>query len=400
MASGTTYTKGDYYATLPGAYVEHLNPALWQSPDLDNIQGRAPTYLRGPSQYLTLYPMAWLDSYAEIAAVLLGVYAVVIFAAAFVMWRALSDAAGRAAPAAGVVAATLMFFPLLQAYVAREFEVVTVLALALALWAMVRDRQAAAGAWLAYLALFKYLPLIALPYLALRRWWRALAGFAVSAGVLLALAHWLFGLQHFTNNHIPNVAAGLVSSLGTTQDFCDGPDRLHRFSDAMQETNLRFALCGVGRVLPVPPVAAYLAIVLATIAAAGLGFVRLERSPQPLAPAAERWRRVWELSLLVIVYSTFFYSHYYYLCVLIVPLNALLVRAWPAPVFRPWPLGLWMAAYLLLAAFALPPSFLSRVLGTDVWWLYMRSQAYFAGEMLLLGLVLREYLTVEVRSEK
>ena len=72
-------THGDYYAAMPGAYVRAVNPTLWDSPDLQGAWGyHLDTYFHGPTQYLTLYPVAYLDSYAQIAAVLLPIYAVAL----------------------------------------------------------------------------------------------------------------------------------------------------------------------------------------------------------------------------------------------------------------------------------------------------------------------------------
>src|SRR5437868_14309129 len=66
---------GDFAATMPGAYAETLNPRLWNSADLQGSWGfQKRLYLYGPTQYLTLYPIVFLDSYAQIAAVLLWVY--------------------------------------------------------------------------------------------------------------------------------------------------------------------------------------------------------------------------------------------------------------------------------------------------------------------------------------
>jgi hypothetical protein len=396
MAGGSTYSRGDYYATLPGAYVETLNPALWSSPDLTEIAGKQPTYLRGPSQFLTLYPLAYLDSYEEIAFVLLWVYLGVILFAALVMWKALSEAAGQRASVTAVLVSTLLFFPLLQAYVAREFEVVTVLACALALWAAVRRRFSIVGGLLAYLSLFKYLPIVGMPYLVARRSWAGLAGFTVVAVALLALADRAFGLDRFYNNHIPAMASGLATSLASTRAFCDGAQPLLRFSHSNQETSMRFALCAFQDWSPIPMPLIYLALLALMAGLAVAGFLRLERVPQPLPRSTDAWRGVWELSLVVIAYTTAFYSHYYYLSVLIVPLNALLVRAWFDGRAERWRnLMLWAGSYVLLGAFLVPPTFLSRQLGVDVFGLYMRSHAYFAGELLLVGLVLQRYLTLE-----
>ena len=65
-------------------------------------------------------------------------------------------------------------------------------------------------------------------------------------------------------------------------------------------------------------VAIYLGLIAATLLTLGYGFFRLESAARKAG--VERWRRILELSAVVIVYTTFFLTHYYYLTVLIVPL--------------------------------------------------------------------------------
>ena len=122
---GLTYSIGDFYSTLPGAYVQSLNPTLWASPDLTNMVGRVSHYHRGPTQYLTTYPLSFLDSYREIAIVLLVVYAVLIPGTAYLMWRTFAPGSRDYQLLALVISSSLLFFPTLQAYIAREFELVT-----------------------------------------------------------------------------------------------------------------------------------------------------------------------------------------------------------------------------------------------------------------------------------
>ena len=110
----------------------------------------------------------------------------------------------------------------------------------------------------------------------------------------------------------------------------------------------------------------------------------------------ERWRRVWEFSLLILVSTTFFYAHNYYLALLILPMNSVLSRLTGAPFRLSAPLILAPLAYLLLTSFLVPPTYLSRALGFDVWELYFASLAYFSGTMVLLGLVLHQYVTLPV----
>ena len=393
---GLSYSIGDFYATLPGVYVETLNPTLWASPDLTDVQGKSSFYHRGPTQYLTALPLSFLDSYREIALVLLGVFAILIAGAAFVMWRAFGGPGRDPILLMLILSASLVFYPTLQAYVAREFEIVIMVATTLLFAAALAGRQSAIGAWTAYLSLYKFMPLALLPLLVARRWWRALAGVAATAAIMLAAAHALFGLQNFSSDgFVQDLASHLLSTLGSTGQFCHGPFDLLRYAPQSHDVSVRFALCGINESLPFPAAATYVALIVATLLVLAYGFFRAERSA-PLAPDAERWRRTWELSAVVIVYVTFFFTHYYYLTVLIVPLTALMVRA-----YQQHRAGLWIAwavSYLLLSAFLLPLSQLTKWLHVDVFNLYISTFVYLPGELLLLGVVLYEYATLPLKN--
>ena len=190
----------------------------------------------------------------------------------------------------------------------------------------------------------------------------------------------------------------LVTTLVSTKAFCDGPIPLLRFFEHGQDIGVRTALCSINRSIALPPAPTYLLLIAVTLATSLFGFSRLERAPA-LPRSSEQWRRVWELSLVVIVSATFFYGHYYYLAVLILPLNAVMARLTGRSTRKRPLLALWGLAYLLLAAFLLPPSYLGRLVGTDVWRLYFTSVAYFPGELILLGLVLHEYATLPLASQ-
>ena len=121
VASGlTSVTYGDFAATLPGAYAESLNPTLWNSPDLSNSWAfQKQTYIYGPTQFLTLYPIVFLDSYAAIARLLLVVYVGLILLTCWVISKSFDflsegDAVSRRLLIYG---STLLFFPLLQALI-------------------------------------------------------------------------------------------------------------------------------------------------------------------------------------------------------------------------------------------------------------------------------------------
>ena len=188
-------TQGDYYASLPGTYVKWLNPVLWDSPDMRNAMGyHLDTYYHGPTQYLTLYPVAFLDSYEQIAWTLLPIDIAALAFAWVCLYRTLSALAPGRRIAVPMFAATFLFFPLLQALIQREFEVITFAAMSFALWQLVRNRLAVAGAIFAYVAWFKYIPLMLLGYCALRGWARAALAFVVTSIAIVTLTHLAFGL--------------------------------------------------------------------------------------------------------------------------------------------------------------------------------------------------------------
>ena len=390
---------GDFAATLPGGYAERLNPTLWNSPDLAHSWAfHEHSYLHGPTQFLTLYPLVFLDSYAAIARLLLVAYPFVVLAAVYVVWRTFRDAEGGPISGAAVYSAAMAFFPAIQAYSQREFEVVILLAVAVMFWAAVRDRQGWVGATLAYIVWFKYLPVVMVPYLAWRRWSRALVVFALTSAALIALAHVLFDLRHFVDNLVPTMAGGQVAVILGRVDFCYGSDP--KFIAANHTfAGIRWALCtlqdaGVG----VAPLPSYLALASLVAGIGFAGFVRLERS-RAVTAHTERWRRVLELSIILTVYTTFLFTHYYYLSVLIVPLTALLVRFLAGA--RWASLGVWLATYACLSLFTIPVALIDAIFHVkpwdfDAWDWYMRHVVYFPGELLLMALLLREYVTLPI----
>jgi hypothetical protein len=382
--------NGDFRATLPGGYVRTLNPILWNSPDLQTRWAfHLDTYLHGPVQYLTLYPIAFLDSYRQIAIVLLPIYAVVLAAALWCLRRTCAALAPGQSIAVPLLASTFLFFPLLQAYIQREFEVVVVLALALALWFLVRDKRGMAAAMLAYAAWFKYLPLLFGVYLAIRGWFRAVAVFVVTSAAILGLAHLLFGLPQFFNNNVPRHALRLftLSTRGFCADWIGANATL---------ASVRNALCGAQARAPwFPANAAYL-ILCGGIAVVYLaGHRQLAR--QDLSRETEAWRRALELSIFTTVCACFFFAHYYYLAVLVIPLNVLLTRYLAAHATRR--LCAWGLAYFSLSAFVVPTGLLTRALGTDVWAFFMSHGVYVYGELLLIALLLREYWDLAAHGE-
>jgi hypothetical protein len=393
--SATVRTRGDFYASLPGAYVETLNPDLWNSEDMIGAWGyHRDTYFHGPTQYLTLYPLALFDTFAAIAAVLLPIYAVVLAAIYWLIWRVARRLGGSDALRVPLLASTFLFFPVLQAYLQREFEVVITLALAGAMLLLVLDRRSKAAALLAYAAWFKYIPLMFAGYLGLRRWWRELAVFVAVSAVILIATEWLFGLSRFFNNNVPGHAAQVfvLWGHGFAYDatghlygtgFCEG-----WFDNESTLSNLRHGLCTFSAAHRwVNPPLIYL-LICGTVAGIYLWtHARLERAALPAL--VESRRRVLEVSIITTICACFFFSHYYYLILLVIPFNVLLMLYLIDERYRA--LGLWAVAYFLVGAFVVPMTLLSRLAGYDVWEPFIWQGWFWYGEVLLVGLLMNEY---------
>ena len=393
--SATERTRGDFYASMPGAYVETLNPQLWNSPDMTGAWGyHKDTYFHGPIQYLTLYPLALFDTFAQIAAVLLPIYALLLAITFWIMWRIARRLGAGGDFLVPLLASTFLFFPLLQAYGQREFEVVVTFALAAAMLSLLSDRRSLAAALLAYAAWFKYIPLMFIGYLGLRRWWRAAAVFGVVSAVVLVATEWLFGLSRFFNNNVPGHAAQVFVLWGHDfkydatghlygTGFCEG-----WFDNESTLSNLRHGLCTFAAAHRwVHPPLIYLSICVAVAVVYLATHFRLERSP--LSADAEARRRALEVSIITTISACFFFSHYYYLILLVIPFNVLFTLFWVDR--RQGALLVWAVAYFFVSAFVVPITLLNRIAGFDVWEPYIWQGWFWYGEVLLVGLLMNEY---------
>lgn len=393
--SATGRVRGDFYASMPGAYVETFNPVLWESPDMTGAWGyHKHTYFHGPTQYLTLYPIALFDTFAAIAAFLLPVYAVVLGVTFWLMWRIARRLGASNAVFVPLLASTFLFFPLLQAYLQREFEVVVTGLIAAALLLLINHRTAMAAALLAYAAWFKYIPLMFAGYVGWRRWWKALGAFVLVSAAVLIASQWLFGLDRFFNNNVPGHAAQVFALWGYAFDyeashhlygmgFCEG-----WFDNESTLTNIRHGLCTMAAYHRwVNPPLIYLVLCAAVAGIYLWSHALLERArPSGLA---EGRRRALETSIVTTICACFFFSHYYYLILLVIPFNVLLIGYLVDERYRA--LLLWGAAYFLVSAFFVPMTLLSRIAGYDVWEPYVWQGWFLYGELLLVGLLLYEY---------
>jgi hypothetical protein len=396
--NGIEVNRGDFYATLPGANVEDLNPELWNSPDLADSWGfRRGVFLYGPTQYLTMLPVMWLaDTYAQVERFLLWAYGIVIGLLIYLLWRAgrlIQPEVTGLAPALMVTAA--FFLPMHIAYLQREFEVVVVCITAGAMLAVVAQRDRLSGALIGYVTWFKFFSLIWVAYWMLRRSGAALLSFVATSLAVAIATQGLLGLNGFAGviDVVGNQFNRRTDALGMCAEWVSPLSRFHAEHNTTW-ADARWALCSLSDRWPwLPASELYLALLLVTGGLFLVGFVRLERDggvPARLVP----WRRGLEVGLIVMASRTLIHAHYYYLTLLLVPLTVLLARYLTDCPGCWWRRAAWFAAYLSLTAFAIPVSVLSRVTGSDFWWTYMANTLYFPGVLLLFGLLLWEYLTI------
>jgi Glycosyltransferase family 87 len=403
-----SFNHGDFYATLPGAYAQTLNPTLWNSPDLvDSWAYHRAIYLYGPTQYLTLYPIVFLDSYQRIASVLLGLYGVLLFIAMYLLWRTLREGEDRRTlPFAQVVGVTLFFTPVLQAFGQREFEVVVFLVITLATTYLIRGRSMVAGALLGYATWFKLWPAAFAGYLLLKRRSGAVLAYVAASIAVLVLAQVVFGLGQFemlaSSQPLGSVFGPALAGPATFywsgqtplgSGFCSEWSA----NDATQ-VSVRTVLCRVGFNIPQFPVRlAFVALWVVAAVAFLIPFLKLE-GLQTATQEQKKWRTLFEMSLVVFGGAVLLHANYYYLIFAAIPLNVLVARFLS---FGAGPMK-WVTlavTYWLLAAFVVPISLVTRVIGTDAWTLYMRYAVYFYGELLLFGLLFYEYAQMARRVD-
>lgn len=222
----------------------------------------------------------------------------------------------------------------------------------------------------------------------------ATAVFAITSVVVLGVADGLFGLPLFFNNNVPGHArqVAAVTSAGFRVDenghsiglgFCQG-----WFDNETTLANVRHGLCTIAAHAPwFPPNVVYVLLCLLIAAVYLSVHARLERLN--VDAITEGWRRALELAIVTTVCACFFFSHYYYLILLVLPLNVLLARFLAGR--RRSALALWAIAYFLISAFVVPTGLVSRLAGFDVWETYIWGAWFLPGELLLMGLLLREY---------
>ena len=415
LVNGSDFSvRGDFFATLPGAYVQTLNPTLWNADDLRLAWGfHRPFYYYGPTQYLTLYPIVLLKSYRQIAVALSFVYAATLAAAIYLLSRLVIIAGARSV--LGVFALSIAFAPLMQAYFHVEFEVVIFFTIVAAAYLLVMGRDGLAGALLGYIAWFKIWPVAFLGYFILRRRFTAAGAFVLASTLTLGVSHALFGLDRFVilNPALARSIPGrnpefFLSTLmtplqvsfdsrwgpenATGQGFCKGWVR----SDQTY-VSARWGMCGLmfthGWHAGVAVFFAAGAILTVLFL---VGFIAAE-ARRDFDSADTVCRTVCEVALVIIGAALTLVAHFYYFVFLLVPICVLTYRF----VARgAWLKLVWLAtAYGVLGGAVLPALLVSRVLGRNFWAFYSGHSIYLFGLVTLTSVIMWEYLSLGFRRQ-
>ncbi len=173
---------GDFLTAFPGPLAFQVTQQ-WPWLAKEWI-GPARSWNYGPLiQFITL-PLVFAETRMQAMQVALFVdYALV--AATFGLWvRLVFGARARLAAWVGLACIWLNYFPLLEAVAGREIELLELFLVSAAIWALRRNRQGLAGSAIGLAVMTKFLPIIFLPYLLLKRFYRA---FWIAVGVVVAM---------------------------------------------------------------------------------------------------------------------------------------------------------------------------------------------------------------------
>lgn len=372
-ATGVRQSLAIFSSDFLAAFPAHRAAALAGRLDMhygslaESWEGHAdPLWHYGPVLHLITAPLFAFRTLREAFTFWLFVNFVFVAATLWLLVNVLDEWRPTFTTTSIVVFALFNFNPFYEALSIRAIEIFELLLVVAAFALYMRGRHVAAGVSIGVAAMTKFLPLIYLPYFALRRNWRAL-GAAVAAIVPIAVAtQFVLGWQH--SGMIRQLAAprGSIIAFEENQSLAGAVLRLVSWTHS-----------SIDEVL-----AARISIVLGLVALSIL-FVRIRRSE---GIGDLQW---WMLAVAMVLLPP--HNQNYYLVFL---LPAYLV------VFFRYRRGALLASFravllyvsFLIVALPVPLSMVSRIVGTPVWPLYLRSGLAFAGAALLAALIAAEML--------
>jgi hypothetical protein len=345
---------GDVLSAFPGRLVAGRERF---AADTVAVQYASPTWNYGPITHFWTYPLGFTQSVPRAMRILLVVN-LLLLAASFIVWlRELAPSGDRQRALVAMLIVWLNSFPMIQAFVGREIEILEFALLTGAFFLLRRNRDVSAGTLIGLAAMTKYLPVIFVPYLLLKKRWRASAAALTTILIVAVLGQALLGFQHS------------VTFRRTREWTAEAVFRPHADNQALANVVQRLVTTGMyaneEKVTPRYPAAARALGLTLQLGITGLVFLAL-------------WRRrhgpvvAWEFGLvlmtMIIVPP---WSNIYYLLFLVVPFSAAFLWGWRAAATHDRTtlvLAYVLASYVLpigviAAALALSPTAARNLLG-------------------------------------
>ena len=273
----------------------------------------------GPLMHLVTWPLFWLPSLPTAYRAWLVANYAFLAVSGVLLYRLTLPRRMTWATLTAFVVLVGNFYPLYEALAQRNIEICELLLLLGALTAYVRRQDALAGCLTGLAAMTKFLPIIVVGYLALKRRWRAVAWALATIGIVAIITQVLLGWQH----------SAVIALLGEM----DGGYLVTQLNQTLGGGLLRLLL---------------LLDLLGRVDAHGLAVLcRALMAVQVGAVAAWAWRRLpsaaderleWSLMLVAMMLLLPPHNHNYYLVFLIVPYVVMLgrrlagtLRGWRTP---------------------------------------------------------------------
>ncbi|MBI1892860.1 MAG: DUF2029 domain-containing protein [Candidatus Rokubacteria bacterium] len=296
---------GDVLSGFPGPLVSGREEF---AADTVAVQYPNPTWNYGPIAHFWTYPLGFVRSIPDAMRILLAVN-YVLLGIAFLIWLGeLSRDAGKGLSSAVMFVVWLNYFPLLQAIVGREFEILEFFLLSVGFYCLKRGREVVAGGMIGLAAMTKVLPALFVPYLVLKGRWRAAAASVVAIVVIGLVGQRVLGFEH-------SVTFRLARGWTSAADF-----EPHADNQAMANIVQRAFTTHINprspKMTPAFPAASRVLGGVAQISL--LGFVLVWVWKQRRRPV-----NVWEYSILLMTMIVIPpWSNIYYLMFLVVPFSA------------------------------------------------------------------------------
>lgn len=171
---------GDFWSTFPASFAEKYNPALRDKTIVKNWYHGA-DWGYGPIQHLITLPLTSLTSIRTVSMIWLGVNYLFLAGAIFFALKIFGDAPFMIK--ALILFIWLCFWPLYPAIEENVIEVFELFLIVASLYLMLRGKDIRAGVLLGIASMAKFLPVLFLPYLLMKR--RLKAFFAMLAAIIL-----------------------------------------------------------------------------------------------------------------------------------------------------------------------------------------------------------------------